>query len=313
MGTRNPATPARQVPALRLSPRGRRGVLAVMVVGAVVGALLGLQTLLFHLSTDPLIDIRRYYEAGARLNAGLPLYGQTSADTTATYLNPPLLAILFRPLALLPFPVAAILWEAVVIASLALTVRRVGVGRPVLLVLGWLALPIGWALAIGQVEVVLTLLLALGTPAAVALAGSVKLLPWAAAIYWVGRRDGPALARFVIVVVALWLLQLVVEPTATVAFLQGQWLEASLEVRNVSLWVIHPIVWLGGALVAGVVAFRLAPATRGWAAAVALTVLVNPRLLVYQVMALLAAFGGPDHDPPPSPVMASTPPAEPTA
>ena len=138
-----------------LSPRGRRWVGRVAVLGAVVGALLGLETLVLHLSTDPLVDIRRYYEAGRRLNEGLPLYGLVSEDTTATYLNPPLLAILFRPLALLPFPVAAAIWEIVVAGSLALTIWRAGLNRRVLIVVCWLALPICWALVIGQVEIVL--------------------------------------------------------------------------------------------------------------------------------------------------------------
>ena len=92
---------------------------------------------------------------------------------------------------------------------------------------------------------------------------------------------------------ALGLFQLLVEPELTVAFLRLEWLSATLDVRNVSLYVIHPVVWAAAALAAGVVALRLAPTRRGWAAAVVFTVMANPRLLVYQLMALLAAFGGP--------------------
>jgi hypothetical protein len=283
-------TPARGIAP---SPRRRRWVRRIAVAGAGVGALLGLAILVLHLTTDPLIDIRRYYEAGRRLNQGLPLYGLVSADMTATYLNPPLLAILFRPLALLPFPVAAAAWEAIVLASLALTVWRAGLNRRVLVVMCWLALPICWALVIGQVEIVLTLLLSFGTPAAVALAGSVKLFPWLAAVYWVGRRQWRSLGGFVAWAAALFLFQLLVEPAATLAFIRLEWLDASFEVRNFSLWVIHPVLWLAGAIAAGVAAIRLAGTRWGWSAAVAFTVMANPRLLMYQLTTLLAALSGP--------------------
>lgn len=276
-----------------ISPRGRRWVGRVAVLGAVVGALLGLETLVLHLSTDPLVDIRRYYEAGRRLNEGLPLYGLVSEDTTATYLNPPLLAILFRPLALLPFPAAAAVWQLAVAASLALTIWRAGLNRRVLIVVCWLALPICWALVIGQVEVVLALLLSFGTPGAVALAGTLKLFPWLAAAYWVGRRQWTALARFLAWVAGLLVLQLLIEPAATLAFFRLEWLDATFEVRNVSLWVIHPALWLVGAVAAGFAALRLAGTRWGWFAAVGFTVIANPRLLVYQLTPLLGGLAGP--------------------
>ena len=67
-------------------------------------------------------------------------------------MNPPLLAILFRPLALLPFPVAAAIWQAIITGALVLTIRRIGVREPVLIAMGCLALPLCWALSIGQAE-----------------------------------------------------------------------------------------------------------------------------------------------------------------
>ena len=60
-----------------------------------------------------------------------------------------------------------------------------------------------------------------------------------------------------------------------------------------SLWVIHPAVWLVGAVVAGVASLRLAGTRWGWLAAVVFTVMANPRLLVYQLTALLAGLSGP--------------------
>ena len=75
----------------------------VLVVAALVGLVLGIQTVILHLTTDPLADVHAYYDAGARLNAGLPLYEQpATTNENEFYRYPPLLAILFRPLALLP-------------------------------------------------------------------------------------------------------------------------------------------------------------------------------------------------------------------
>ena len=72
----------------------------VLVLGAVVGLLLGIETVVLHLTTDPLADVHAYYDAGARLNAGQPLYDQpATTDEADFYRYPPLLAILFRPLA----------------------------------------------------------------------------------------------------------------------------------------------------------------------------------------------------------------------
>ena len=45
----------------------------VLIVASVLGAIIGLDTLVLHLTTDPLADVHAYYDAGARLNAGLPL------------------------------------------------------------------------------------------------------------------------------------------------------------------------------------------------------------------------------------------------
>jgi hypothetical protein len=172
-------------------------------------------------------------------------------------------------------------------------VRRIGPGRRGWIALGILALPIGWACSIGQVEPVLTWLLALGSPWAVALAGHVKLLPWLAAVYWVARRDVRSLVRFAAWVAGLGVAQLVLAPRATIDFLRLTWLRATLDVNNVSLWVIHPLAWAVGALVALVAAVRFARGRWGWAAAVVLTVAANPRLLVYQLTSLLAALAGP--------------------
>ena len=272
----------------------RPNVRRVLIGAAVLGALLGIETLVLHLATDPLADVHAYYDAGARLNAGLPLYVQTAGpDEAAFYRYPPLLAIAFRPLALLPFPLAAGVWEAVLVALFAATIVRLGTGGRTWVVLGMLALPTAWSLVIGQAQVAVTLLMALGSPWALAVATNLKILPALAAIWWIGRRDLRSLAWFAAWLAGLAVLQLVLEPSGTLAFPGFLGLDQVGDVNNVSLYAISPWLW-AAALVAGIaVAWRLAPTRWGWPAAVALSVFATPRLLVYQLSTLIAALREP--------------------
>ena len=141
--------------------------------------------------TDPLADVHAYYDAAARLNAGQPLYVQPAGiDDAAFYRYPPLLAILFRPLALLPFELAAAIWMTLIALMFVATLVRLDLRRPLtLFVVCALALPIGWSIVIGQAQVAVTLLLALGSPWAVAIAANLKVFPILVAVWWLGRRD----------------------------------------------------------------------------------------------------------------------------
>lgn len=125
---------ASRVPVYR-----RPSIRLVLRFGAIVGVVLGIETTILHLSMDPAADVRAYYDAGARLNAGQPLYVQ-AADTNdpGFYRYPPLLAIAFRPLALLSYEAATAIWVAILLASLLLTFRRLGVRE----LSCWL--PAGW-------------------------------------------------------------------------------------------------------------------------------------------------------------------------
>ena len=265
--------------------------MSVLFAAAVLGTLIGLFTLQLHLTGDPLADVRAYYEAGARLNAGIPLYDQAATtDEAAFYRYPPLLAIAFRPLALLPYPTAALLWELVVVGSLVATIALIRPRGARLMVVGILAMPILWSTAIGQAQVPVTLLLAIASPWSVALAAHLKILPGLAALWWVGRRDWRSLAWFGAWLVGLGLLQLVLEPAATLAFPSVLNLGLVGEVRNLSPYAISPILWGILTVVAAAAVIRLAPTRWGWAAAVTLSVFATPRLIAYQLMTLLAGL-----------------------
>ncbi len=267
----------------------------VLAIGAIVGLVLGVQAVVLHLTTDPLADVHAYYDAATRLNAGQPLYDQPATTNEAEfYRYPPLLAIAFRPLATLPFEAAALIWEGVLLACLALTILRLRPTRWTWIVLGMLALPTGWSLAVGQAQVVVTLLMALGAPWAIALAAHLKLFPALAAIWWLGRRDARSLARFAVWLLALALVQLVLEPAGTLAFPASLGLEQVGDVENRSLYAVSPWLWAAAVALGLVVAWRLAPSRFGWAAAVAIAVFATPRLLIYQLSSLVAGLREPD-------------------
>jgi hypothetical protein len=65
-------------------------------------------------------------------------------------------------------------------------------------------------------------------------------------------------------------------------------------VENRSLYAISPVLWLASVAALAGVAFRAAPTRAGWVAAVAFSVLANPRLLMYQLSTLQAAVRPPD-------------------
>jgi hypothetical protein len=272
-------------------------MLEITLVGAaVVLALVGLFVFLFHLLTDPLADVRAYYEAGQRLNAGLPLYaGQTDVDSADFYRYPPLLAIIFRPLALLPFKAAAIVWETGILSAFGLTILRLGIRkRSTWLALGILAGPVAWAIAIGQAQVWVTLFMTWGSPATIAMAGQLKLLPALAALYWIGRRDGRRLAVFLAWSGLLVAGQFILEPAGTIAFLGTANLGQVGDVNNMSPYAMSPVLWFALVAIGLIVTIRLAPGRAGWSAAVAYSVLATPRLLEYMLMTLVAGLAQPE-------------------
>jgi hypothetical protein len=281
--------------AFALRPATRRRIRYVLIGAAVLGTIIGLDTLVLHLTVDPLADVRAYYDAGARLNAGQPLYVQpATTDDASFYRYPPLLAIAFRPLALLPYEAAALIWEAVVVATFGLTVIRLGLRQErTWLLLGWLAPTIAWSIAVGQAQVPMTLLLAMGSPWAVALAANLKLLPALVAIYWLARREWRQLAWFGGAMGALIALQFVLEPAGSLAFLTFTDLAQVGTVENRSLYAIHPALWAASIGVLALLALRYGRTRAGWPLAIALSVLATPRLLLYQLMTLLAGASGP--------------------
>jgi hypothetical protein len=252
-------------------------------------AIVGVAEFWLHITSDPLTDFRVYYDAAARLNAGLPLY------PPGARIYPPLFEIALRPLALLPYELAAAVWVAITLGAFALTLRRLGIRRPATwYAVGLLGIGIGWTLAIGQAEVIVTLLLTIGSPLTVAIAGNIKLFPLLVGTYWLARRDWRNLGRLAGWTVGLILLQLVLDPANTLAFPETLGIVSSQIAESgehaLSPYATSPVLW-AALLFAGFLAtIRLGRTRWGWASAVALAVLASPHLLAYQLMSLLACL-----------------------
>ena len=223
----------------------RRALNLIGFALAVVGGLAGLWTFWGHLVLNPLVDVRAYYDAATRLNAGLPLYPPGADPNLAGYYRyPPLMAIVLRPFALLPYTSFAALWMAAIVGALAWTLRRIGLGRRTWLVLGWLGIPLGWTLAIGQAHVYVTLLLVLGTPLSIALAAHLKVFPILAALYWIGRGDVGYVTGFLGWLVGLSVIQAFLEPAGWSGFWAIATLEQVGQVANLSPFKQSALLWL---------------------------------------------------------------------
>lgn len=126
------------------------------------------------------LDFSAYYTAGQSANRGLSPYVNHAAEDPALwdgaasfrhsrFLYPPLVATLFRPVAWLPYALAKTLWNvlslALLVVSLALATRPLGLGRTLVLVgavFVALYFPLLAHLDRGQMDLVTLLLVMLG-------------------------------------------------------------------------------------------------------------------------------------------------------
>lgn len=298
--------PPPDVVAQRAKVRARiqRVTNLVLFALAVIGAAAGIAVAWMHVTGDPLADARAYFDAASRLNAGEPLYPEgIDPSSNRIYLYPPLLAVLLRPLALLPYEWFALAWELVVVASFVLLLRRLGVRRRATwIAVGLLGVPIGWALAVAQAHVPMTLLMAIGQPWSIAIAANLKLFPVLIVLWWLGRREWESVAAFAVWTMLLVLAQALLAPDGTLAYFQSIGFDQIGEVRNISPFALSPVAWVVLLFVGCAVIVVSARSRWGWAIAVTIATLAPPRLLVYMLTSLLAAVrqprraGEPDPD-----------------
>jgi len=282
----------------RMGPAARRGLYLLWFAAAIIGAAAGVAVAYMHVVGDPLNDARAYYDAAARLNAGQPLYPEgIDPSTNRIYLYPPLVAMLMRPIAILPYEWFAVIWELVVVTSFVLLVRHLGVRRKeTWLTIGVLGIPIGWALAVAQAHIPMTLLIALGQPWSIAFAANIKLFPALIVLWWLGRREFEAVAAFAMWSALFALVQVLVQQDASFAYFQQVGFEqigAGTELRNISPYALSPVIWASLFFVGAIATLALARTRWGWAVAVTFATLAPPRLLVYMLASIVAGVRQP--------------------
>ena len=147
---------------LRWSP------LAIAMVGVALGTLAVFLIYYFQRGFIP-GDATVYLAAGERLDAGHALYALAPGDRdpglkppywTVPLLSPPLIGVVFRPLALLPWAVGAYIFWAATLASIAIVLAWYFARRPVLASLAVLILvvPLTYEIWVGNVNAILLLL-----------------------------------------------------------------------------------------------------------------------------------------------------------
>jgi hypothetical protein len=137
-------------------------ILRVLLPALAIGAVVAIQTVYFTRGFVP-GDAFTYLAAGERLNDGHPLYALSPGDRpvelhppfwTVPLLSPPPIAVLFRPLALLPNDLGPYVWWVLCIASIVLTTVAMMRARPILVGLAVLvlAVPIVYDIGVGNLN-----------------------------------------------------------------------------------------------------------------------------------------------------------------
>ena len=167
---------------------------ALIAFGVFATLVLGISLALYHL-----FDFHVFWQASRHVLHGrspYPSLARIADDKRTYYVYPPLVALLTTPLAVLPFPVAGVLFSALLIVCVPLTLRLLGVTDRACLVVCFVWMTTLQAIAIGTVAP----LLALGV---------------AAAWRYRDRRGVAALAVAAVVCTKLFLWPLVVWLVAT--------------------------------------------------------------------------------------------------
>ena len=207
-----------------------------------LAVMLALHVVVTELGADPfkMVDLDVYVQGARHLTDGT-LYDFVTQPLDLPFTYPPFSALLFAPLAWLPWTVTRVVWELGMIAALAaivhLTLRllgRVGPGatrpiaheRGIVLVVTGLSLwmePVRTTFNYGQINLFLAALLLWGAVSSkqwwagttVGLAAGVKLIPAITGLYYLVRRQYVAVVAAVLAFAATIAIMLVVIPHET--------------------------------------------------------------------------------------------------
>lgn len=205
-------------------------ILRIAIPALAIGLVGAIQTVYFDRGFVP-GDAFTYLAAGERLNAGHLLYALSPGDRpvdlkppfwTVPLLSPPPIAVLFRPLALLPNDLGPYVWWAFCVASLVGTTLVMMRRRPILIGLAVIALsiPLVYDIGVGNLNSLLIAgmvgswyLLTRGretaTGSLIAAMTALKLTPVVLAWWLITQRRWSAVRAFVVAGLALLVVSVV--------------------------------------------------------------------------------------------------------
>jgi hypothetical protein len=267
----------------RISPVER---VARTVVLAVSLAWLAYVLASWFLVWDP-ADAGAYYDAAARLRDGRPLYQPMNPEAHEVYRYAPWFAYAWIPVTVLPRDVALHAWSLLMLVASVVAVWpivRLGTVAAVSLAALLGAFLAETAMFGNAHPAVVALMVVTATrrsfPIWLGVAASIKLVPIAFVLVWLGRRQwGPALVALVTVGI-LWL---------HAAFFDLGGYVTDPGTGLLSLYAVSPVLWIGVAVTAtGLAVVMAASWSRySWIATAALAFIGPPRV-VLSYLAFLA-------------------------
>lgn len=267
----------------RISPVER---VARTVVLAVSLAWLAYVLASWFLVWDP-ADAGAYYDAAARLRDGLPLYQPMNPEAHEVYRYAPWFAYAWIPVTVLPRDLALHAWSLLMLVASGVAVWpivRLGTVAAVSLAALLGAFLAETAMFGNAHPAVVALMVVTATrrsfPIWLGVAASIKLVPIAFVLVWLGRRQwAPALVALVTVAV-LWL-------HAALFDLSGYVTDPGTGL--LSLYAVSPALWIGVAVIAtALTAVMTASRSRYSWIATAVLAFIGPPRVVLSYLAFLA-------------------------
>ena len=271
---------------------GARRLGAARLTALAVTCGFGIALLVANAPSWQLEDMNAYWLAAQRLRDGLPLYPAVADPGAAdVFRYSPWFAWLWLPLTYLPFQAVAIGWSAILLGSIPLAVgpllRQRSVAAICLAALG--AGLLFRAASTGNVHPILIAALVRGIrhrsgPIWIGVAASLKIVPIAYALVYLGRREWARAALASAVTLLLLTPALSYDVRAYPA-------QAGESLSLLSL--LGPVPWAAALGLAAVAAFRFARTRHAWVAA-SLAVLASiPRLDLYGLSYLIVGLEAP--------------------
>jgi hypothetical protein len=245
---------------------------------------IGINHVWWSVSDWHLNDMNAYWEAGLRIRGGEPLYpAMVNIEASEVYRYSPWFAWLWAPLTYLPRLLVEVGWSAILLASSAIAIRPLVERR------AWFAvaffLPILIAISgTGNAHTLVIAMLVFGVerrsgPLWIGAAASLKIVPFALVLTYLGRRQWKRAALAVVVTAVLAAPALLYDLSAYVTDAG----DAALLWR----WPAIYAVTVGGLAVASIIWAR----TRfAWLASSLTATLAIPRFFLYDVSFLMVAL-----------------------